>query len=132
MTYRTLIMVLATNGCLILLACPSSNQGEILPGIPADTRLVDLDQDQARTLCVRIAELGGGEGNRLVCTDGTEFNIGSVESCVSDLDTLPERYPDCARLVSTQLSFYENIHDNCDQPGFDPQAYEGGRSCSEP
>jgi hypothetical protein len=119
----------------VLSGCASSNEPEVLPGIPADARLIDLDADQSRTLCVYRLEAVGADpatGGRRMCTNGYEAVMNSLEGCVADMGTLPERAPDCPTLVRSEVNFWTNIRDNCDAPDFDPLDFEGQRACTGP
>jgi hypothetical protein len=112
--------------------CASSNEPEVLPGIPADARLIDLDESQQQTLCEFTEGVIGGPEMRMFCTGGFEFSTNSRVVCVSDLATLPERRPDCPTLVRSEVNFWTNIRDNCDSPDFDPSNFEGQRACAGP
>jgi hypothetical protein len=118
-----------------LSGCASSNEPEVLPGIPADARLIDLDTEQGQTLCgFMLGALGAhpATGGRRLCTNGYEAISSSMDVCVQDLGTLPDRAPDCPTLVRSEVNFWTNIRDNCDAPDFDPSNFEGQRACTGP
>jgi hypothetical protein len=118
-----------------LSGCASSNEPEVLPGIPADARLIDLDTEQSQTLCAFRLEVVGADpstGGRRLCANGYEASSSSMEVCVQDLGTLPERAPDCPTLARSEVNFLKNIRDNCDSPDFDPLDFEGQRACTGP
>jgi hypothetical protein len=130
-TTRVLTLSLVT----MLTGCPATNEPEVLPGIPADARLIDLDEAQGRTLCLFQLEAVGADpatGGRRVCSSGFEARVNSLEVCMADRATLPMRAPDCPTLVRSEVNFWRNIRDNCDAPDFDPRNFEGQRACIGP
>ena len=115
-----------------MVGCASVTQPDPLPGIPAGTLLRDLNAEQRVTLCRHFQEAMGQQEEVpgfVMCSNGQYFGWRGLAQCVADFEDLT---PDCPTLAESEISFQDNLRDNCLSPDFDPNNYVGQRGCAGP
>jgi hypothetical protein len=109
-------LLIACGVVQILAACTASVEQEVVPGVPNDAQICELNQSQVRAYCEYWLRRSDGQtGTPLTCTDGEDGPaVVDAETCVgginAECDILGER---CQRPAGPNAHCFGSVVDRC-------------------